>query len=72
MAFQPSKKPEHPPPPPYNEYFMDMGVSSSKNQKMPGTHKIGAAISGPRVAGGEITDMRLVSDVMVVVVRGPI
>ena len=26
---------------------------------MPGAQKIGAAISGPRIAGGIITDMRL-------------
>ena len=26
---------------------------------MPGAHKIGAAISGPRFAGGKIADMRL-------------
>ena len=29
------------------------GFSSRKNQKMPGAHKIGAAISGPRIAGGK-------------------
>ena len=27
-----------------------------KNQKMPGAHKIGAAVFGPRIAGGKITD----------------
>ena len=26
---------------------------------MPGAHKIGAAISSPRIVGGKITDMRL-------------
>ena len=28
-----------------------MGVSSRKNRKMTGAHKIGAAISGPRICG---------------------
>ena len=28
---------------------------------MPGAHKIGAAISGPRIAGGKITDTRIFS-----------
>ena len=27
--------------------------------RVPGAHKIGAAISGPRLAGGKIADMRL-------------
>ena len=31
---------------------MGMGISSRKNQKIPGARKIGAAISGPRSAGG--------------------
>ena len=35
------------PPPPKRRNFMGMGVSSRKNQKMPGAHKIGAAVSGP-------------------------
>ena len=30
------------------------GFSSRKNQKMRGAHKIGAAISGPRIAGGKL------------------
>ena len=30
-------------------------------QKIIGANKIGAAISGPRIAGGKITDMRLFS-----------
>ena len=33
-------------------------ISSRKNQKMPGAHKIGAAISGPRIAGGNFMDIR--------------
>ena len=35
------------------------GFSSKRNQKIPGAHKIGVAISGPRIAGGKITDMRI-------------
>ena len=41
---------------------MGMGVSSRKNQEMPGAHKIGAAVSGPRIAGEHFTDMRLLRD----------
>ena len=32
---------------------MGMGFSSRKNPKMPGAHEIGAAVSGPRIAGGK-------------------
>ena len=35
------------------------GFSSRKNQKMPGAHKIGAAMSGPRIAGGNFMDITL-------------
>ena len=39
---------------------MGMGVfPAERTKKIPGAHKIGAAISGPRIAGGRITDMRL-------------
>ena len=31
--------------------FMGMGVFQQKEQKMPGAHKIGAAISDPRITG---------------------
>ena len=53
------------PPPPKKKKktqmrnFMGMGFSTRKNQKVPGAHKTGAASSGPRIAGGQITDMRL-------------
>ena len=40
----PSKKPTTPPPKTRN--FMGMGVFLQKEPKMPGAHKIGAAISG--------------------------
>ena len=35
------------------------GFSSRKNQKMPGAHKIGAAISGPGITGGNFMDTTL-------------
>ena len=37
---------------------MGMGVFQQKEPKMPAAHEIGAAISGPRIAGGKNTDMR--------------
>ena len=49
----PSKRPN--PPPPKTRILWAWGFSSRKNQKMPGAHKIGAAISGPRIAGRKIT-----------------
>ena len=36
---------------------MGMGFSSRKSPKTPGAHKIGAAISGPRIAGGNFMDI---------------
>ena len=39
---------------------MGMGVVQEK-KRMPGAHKIGAAVSGPRIAGGKVTDMRFFS-----------
>ena len=59
LALPPPPLPKSPPPKTRN--FMGMGFSSRKNQKMPGAHKICAAISSPRIAGGKITDMRLFS-----------
>ena len=38
---------------------MGMGVFQQKEQRIPGAHDIGKAISGPRIAGGKITDMRI-------------
>ena len=38
---------------------MGMGVFLQKDRKMPGAHKIGAAISGPRIAGGNFMDTTL-------------
>ena len=38
---------------------MGMGVFQQKEpKKLPGAHKIGAAISGPRIMGRKITDVR--------------
>ena len=42
------------PPPLKRGVLWAWGISSGKNQKMPGAHKIGAAISGPGIAGGKI------------------
>ena len=38
---------------------MNMELLQQQEPKIPGAHKIGAAISGPRIAGGKITDVRL-------------
>ena len=51
-----SKKPN---PPIKRGILWAWEFSSRKNQKMPGAHKIGAAISGPRIAVGKLTDIRL-------------
>ena len=50
----PFQKNPRPPPP-----LWAWGFSSRKNTKMPGAHKIGAAVSGPRIVGGKFMDMRL-------------
>ena len=39
--------------------FMGMGVFRQKEQKIPGAHKIGTAISGPRIVGGKLQDITL-------------
>ena len=46
----PSKKTQNPPL--KGGILWAWGFSGRKNQKIPGAHKIGAAISGPRIAGG--------------------
>ena len=55
----PSKKLQPPPPPLKRGILWAWGFSIRKKQKIPGAQKIGAAISGPRIAGGKTTDMRL-------------
>ena len=52
----PSKKKTQNPPPSKGGILWAWGFSSRKNQKMPGAHKIGAAISGPRITGGNFMD----------------
>ena len=52
----PSKKAKNPPK---GGILWAWGFSSRKNQKMPGAHKIGAAISGPRIAGANFMDITL-------------
>ena len=39
-------------PPPQNEELYGHGFLLQKERIFPGAHKIGAAISGPRIAGG--------------------
>ena len=38
---------------------MGTGVFLQKERNFPGAHKIGAAISGPRIAGGNFMDTAL-------------
>ena len=49
--------PKKPRPPLKGGILWASGFSSRKNQKMPGAHKIGAATSGPRIAGGNFMDI---------------
>ena len=46
-------------PPPKTRTFMDMGFFLQKERIFPGVHKIGAAISGPKLAGKNFTDTRI-------------
>ena len=48
--------PPPPNPPPKKEEFYGHGFSCRKNALFPGVHKIGAAISGPRIADTNFTD----------------
>ena len=52
----PPQKPKYPPP---NEEFYGHGFSCRKNAIFPRAHKIGAAISGPRIADTNFTDTRI-------------
>ena len=62
----PSKKPN---PPPKRRNFMGMGVFQQKRTpKLPAAHKIGTAISGPRIAGGNMSDVRFLSEVLLCLV----
>ena len=47
------------PPPPKTRNFMDMAFPAERTQFFPGVHKIGAAISGPRIADTNFTDTRI-------------
>ena len=58
LALPPPASKEPLTPPPLNGGILcAWGFSSRK--KMPGAHKIGAAISGPRIAGGNFMDITL-------------
>ena len=77
---------KNPRTPPKGGILWAWGFSSRKNQKMPGAHKIGAAISGPRITGGNFMDTTfflilitpefsspglLLSDIMLLGLPGP-
>ena len=47
------------PPPKKTRNFMDMVFSCRTDAFFPGVHKIGAAISGPRIADTNFTDTRI-------------
>ena len=47
------------PPPQKKEEFYGHGFSCRKNAFFPGVHKIGAPISGPRIADTNFTDTRI-------------
>ena len=47
------------PPPPQTRNFMDLEVFLQKEGIFPGVRKIGAAISGPRIADTNFTDTRI-------------
>ena len=51
--------PKNPRPPLKQGILWAWGFASRKNQKLPGAHKIGAAISGPRIVGGNYMDITL-------------
>ena len=51
--------PPPPRPPPKKEEFYGHGFSCRKNAFFPGVHKIGAPISGPRIADTNFTDTRI-------------
>ena len=57
----PPPPPQNPiyPPPQKNEEFYGHGFSCRTDAFFPGVHKIGAAISGPRIADKNFTDTRI-------------
>ena len=50
---------KYPPPPHKTRNFMDMGFPAERTHFFPGVHKIGAAISVPRIADTNFTDTRI-------------
>ena len=60
IGTPPPPPPQNPkiPPPPKREEFYGQGFFLQKECIFPGTHKIGAAISGPRIADKNFTDTR--------------
>ena len=55
----PPKTQNIPPPPPSKEEFYGHGFFPAERTHFPGAHKIGAAISGPRIADKHFTDTRI-------------
>ena len=60
MGTPPPPKPKYHPP--QNEEFYGHEVSCRKNTEILGAHKIGADISGPRIADKHFTDTRILSE----------
>ena len=56
-SINPFEKAQKTPPPLKEGILWAWGFSSRKNPKVPGAHRIGAAISSPRIAGRNIMDM---------------
>ena len=55
----PPEKPQIPPPPLKRGILWTWRFSCRKNAIFPGAHKIGAAISGPRIADKNFTDTKI-------------
>ena len=58
-ALPPPQTQNPPPPPPKRGILWTWRFSCRKKALFPGVHKIGAAISGPRMADNNFTDMRI-------------
>ena len=59
IGTPPPKKTQNTPPPQNEEIYGHGGFSCRKNTEILGAHKIGAAISGPRIADKNFTDTKI-------------
>ena len=59
LALPPPPFQENPTPPLKGGILWAWGFFQQKEPKVPGAHKIGAAISGPRIGGGNFMDTTL-------------